>query len=474
MRSLVWFRTDLRVRDNPALHAAASHATNGVVALYVVSPKDWERHDDAPVKVDFILRNLRELSKELESRNIALLIETAKHFSDVPALVLDVAVRHGCDALHVNRDYEVNERRRDEDTERLFVESGREVFAHDGGVALAPGSVLTNDGGFYTVYSPFKRKWRERFDALGRPEPLPICKRQGEMVGTPGVVPERVKGFESSIDPGEWPAGEAHAKRRMESFLESRIDEYKDRRDFPGVNGTSTISPYLTSGVVSARQIIHAAMGVNQNKHDSGKQGVVKWIEEVVWREFYKHMLIGFPRLSKHRPLQLETERIRWKTNEEHLAAWKEGRTGYPMVDAAMRQLARRGWMHNRVRMITAAFLSKDLFLDWLEGERWFMRNLVDGDLASNNGGWQWSASVGADAQPYFRVFNPTSQGERFDPDGDFVREYVEELRDVDAREIHDPSPLTRERCGYPAPIVDHATARDEAIEAFKKVKKSS
>jgi deoxyribodipyrimidine photo-lyase len=293
------------------------------------------------------------------------------------------------------------------------------------------------------------------------------------MVGRPGAIPERVKGFESLIDPEEWPAGEAHAKRRMESFLESRIDEYKERRDFPGVNGTSTISPYLTSGVVSARQVIHAAMGVNQNKHDAGKNGVVKWIEEVVWREFYKHMLIGFPRLSKHRPLQLETERIRWKTNDEHLRAWKEGRTGYPMVDAAMRQLTRRGWMHNRVRMITAAFLSKDLFLDWREGERWFMRNLVDGDLANNNGGWQWSASVGADAQPYFRVFNPTSQGERFDPEGDFVREYVEELRDVDAKEIHDPSPLTRERCGYPAPIVDHATARDEAIEAFKKIKKS-
>jgi deoxyribodipyrimidine photo-lyase len=473
MRPLVWFRTDLRVRDNPALHAAAASATRGVVALYVVSPKDWERHDDAPVKVDFILRNLRELSKELESRNIALLVETAAHFSDVPALVLEAATKHGCDALHFNRDYEVNERERDERTERLFVVSGRKVLAHDGGVALAPGSVLTNDGGFYTVYSPFKRKWRERFDALGRPEPLPMCKKQGEMVGRPGAIPERVKGFESAIDPEEWPAGEAHAKRRMESFLESRIDEYKERRDFPGVNGTSTISPYLTSGVVSARQVIHAAMVVNQHKHDAGKQGVVKWIEEVVWREFYKHMLIGFPRLSKHRPLQLETERIRWKTNDEHLRAWKEGRTGYPMVDAAMRQLTRRGWMHNRVRMITAAFLSKDLFLDWREGERWFMRNLVDGDLANNNGGWQWSASVGADAQPYFRVFNPTSQGERFDPEGDFVREYVDELRDVDAKEIHDPSPLTRERCGYPAPIVDHAKARDEAIEAFKKVKKS-
>jgi deoxyribodipyrimidine photo-lyase len=473
MRPLVWFRTDLRVRDNPALHAAAASATRGVVALYVISPKDWERHDDAPVKVDFILRNLRELSKELEARNIALLVETAAHFSDVPALVLEVATKHGCDALHFNRDYEVNERDRDEQVERLFLESGRKVLAHDGGVALAPGSVLTNDGGFYTVYSPFKRKWRERFDALGRPEPLPICTKQAEMVTKPGAIPERVKGFGSSIAPDEWPAGEAHAKRRMESFLASRIDEYKDRRDFPGVNGTSTISPYLTSGVVSARQVIHAAMGVNHNKHDSGKNGVVKWIEEVVWREFYKHMLIGFPRLSKHRPLQLETERIRWKTNDEHLRAWMEGRTGYPMVDAAMRQLTRRGWMHNRVRMITAAFLSKDLFLDWREGERWFMRNLVDGDLANNNGGWQWSASVGADAQPYFRVFNPTSQGERFDPEGDFVREYVEELRDVDTKEIHDPSPLTRERCGYPAPVVDHAKARDEAIETFKKIKKS-
>lgn len=474
MRAIVWFRTDLRVRDNPALHAAAASATKGVVALYVVSPKDWERHDDAPVKVEFILRNLRELSKELESRNIALAIETARHFSDVPGIVLDVAKKHECDAVHFNRDYEVNERERDDEAKRLLEESGRAVHAHDGGVALPPGNVLTNGGGFYTVYSPFKRKWRERFDALGRPEPLPICKKQSEMVGRPGAIPERVKGFESSVDPDEWPGGEAHAKRRLDAFLESRIDDYKERRDIPSVNGTSTMSPYLTSGVVSARQLIHAAMGVNQNKHDAGKNGVVGWIEEIVWREFYKHMLIGFPRVSKHRPLQLDTEKVRWKSNDAHFDAWKEGRTGFPIVDAAMRQLTTRGWMHNRLRMITASFFSKDLFLDWREGERWFMRNLVDGDLASNNGGWQWSASVGADAQPYFRVFNPTSQGEKFDKDGDFVREYVEELRDVDAKEIHDPSPLTRERVGYPAPIVDHKKAREHAIEAFKKVKKSS
>ncbi len=470
--ALVWFRTDLRVRDNPALHAAAASATNGVVALYVISPADWERHDDAPAKIDFILRNLRDLSESLAGRNIALRIATAKHHSDVPEAVDAVVREHECDSLHFDREYGVNERERDEETTRLLEERGVRVRQFDGSVVLPPGGVLTNDGGFYTVYSPFKRKWRERFDELGAPEPLPICRKQPEMVGKPDTVPDSIRGFESSLDPELWPSGEAHAHRRLRSFLDDRITDYADRRDIPGVNGTSTMSPYLAVGAVSPRQLIHAAMERNGGRHAKGDEGIVKWIEEVVWREFYKHLLCGVPRVSRNRPLQTETEKIRWKNNDEHFDAWTKGRTGYPMVDAAMRQLSSHGWMHNRARMIVASFLSKDLFLDWRSGEKWFMRHLVDGDFASNNGGWQWAASVGADAQPYFRVFNPTSQGERFDPDGAYVREHVEELRDVDAREIHDPSPLTREQCGYPLPIVDHKKAREHAIEAFKALKR--
>lgn len=472
MRALMWFRTDLRLRDNPALHGAAGDATRGVVALFVLSPKDWERHEDAPAKIDFVLRNLKELSKELEGRNIALRVETAGHFTDVPGIVRRVAQEHGCDTLFFNRDYEVNERERDERTQRLFEDDGPSVRAFDGQVGIAPGEVLTKQGAFYTVFTPFKRRWIERFEEMGSPAALGLAKKQPEMVGEPSEVPQRVKGWESPIDPALWPAGEAHAKRRLDSFLESRIADYKDRRDIPGVNGTSAMSPYLTSGVVSARQLIHAAREANGGKLSGGSEGASTWISELIWREFYKHMLIGFPRVCKHRPLQLDTERVRWKDNAEHLKAWQEGRTGYPIVDAAMRQLRETGWMHNRLRMIAAMFLTKDLFLDWRLGERWFMRNLVDGDLSSNNGGWQWSASVGADAQPYFRVFNPTTQGEKFDPEGAFVKKHVEELRGVDPREIHEPSPMTRAACGYPEPIVDHKAARVHAIEAFQKIKK--
>ncbi len=475
-RPLMWFRTDLRTRDNPALHEAAARATKGLVALYVISPSDWRRHDDAPVKIDLTLRTLRELSRELESRNIALLVRTAHRYEDIPGLVLDTAQQHNCTALHFNRDYEVHERERDEQTCALFTNAGLAAHASDGAVVLPPGDVLTNDGNFYTVYSPFKRKWREVFDSLSAPGasgPLPLCKQQEEIVGKPGPIPATIDGFESTVDPQLWPAGEAHAKRRLDAFLNGRVTNYKDQRDIPGVNGTSTLSPYLAVGAVSPRQLIHAAMERNGGRHDRGDEGIVKWIEEIVWREFYKHLLFGVPRLSRHRPLQLETEKIRWNDNDAHFNAWTQGRTGYPMVDAAMRQLTSRGWMHNRARMIVASFFTKDLFLDWRKGEAWFMRHLVDGDLANNNGGWQWSASVGADAQPYFRVFNPTSQGERFDPDGAYVREFVTELRDVDPREIHDPSPLTRARCGYPPPIVDHKRAREHAIEAFKAIKKS-
>ena len=236
----------------------------------------------------------------------------------------------------------------------------------------------------------------------------------------------------------------------------------------PAVDGTSTLSPYLAAGVLSPRQCLRAAVEANRGRAGSGKMGVTTWISELIWREFYRHIVIGFPRVGMNRPFRLETDRLPWRYDEGQFQAWCAGRTGVPIVDAGMRQLAETGWMHNRVRMITAMFLAKDLFIDWRWGERHFMRHLVDGDFASNNGGWQWSASTGTDAAPYFRIFNPFRQSRRFDPKGDYLRRFVPELASVSAGEIHEPHRNVSLRTDYPTPIVDHANARKQAIEAFR------
>jgi len=220
--------------------------------------------------------------------------------------------------------------------------------------------------------------------------------------------------------------------------------------------------------VISPHDCLRAAIKANGGKLRNGKNGLDTWISELIWREFYRHILVGYPRVSMSQPFKAATRKIKWNSNDEHLAAWKEGRTGFPIVDAGMRQLQAEGWMHNRVRMITAMFLTKDLFMDWRLGEQHFMRHLIDGDLASNNGGWQWSASTGTDAAPYFRIFNPTSQSTKADPDGDYIRRYVAELSEVTGKAIHDPPADLREKLGYPLPLVDHKKARQAAIEAFK------
>ncbi|MCA9279504.1 MAG: deoxyribodipyrimidine photo-lyase [Phycisphaeraceae bacterium] len=476
MRPLVWMRTDLRTHDNPALHHACKASSRGVVAVFTICPKQWLSHDMAPIKAAFILRNLKDLSETLAKKNIALKIIETPTFATVPKLLKKLANEHECDALYFNREYEVNEQERDEEVTKVFESAGISIHAFTDQCVFAPGEVLTGKGDPYTVFTPFKKSWcaavdedRDRIELLSAPRKL------AEMVSTPDDIPASIKGF-SIADPREdlWHAGEKHAISRLNAFIENRLRSYKDARDVPAINGTSTISPYLASGVVSLRTCVHAAVQANNGKLDTGNIGATTWISELVWREFYKHILFHFPRVCKHRAFKVETERLRWNDNNEHFAAWCEGRTGFPIVDAAMRQLVQTGWMHNRLRMIVAMFLSKNLFLDWRLGERFFMRHLIDGDLAPNNGGWQWSASTGTDAAPYFRIFNTVTQSKKFDPDGSFIRKFVPELKDVDNDAIHDPSTLpelARANLDYPQPIVDLKQTRERAIEAFRELK---
>ncbi len=475
---LVWFRADLQVEDNPALMrgmADAAAAGGAAVGVFVICGEQWASHDWAGVRVDFVLRTLRELSGALEKLGVPLLVVSTGRFAGVPRVITDVAAKHSCGAVYWNREHELNEARRDAEVEAACVRAGGKAIGFTDQVLIEPGEVRTGEGKYYTVFTPFRRALYKAVEERGGVKLWGSPKKQAAMGIVSSAVPREVEGFSCGVKNAQtlWPAGEVEARRRLKAFVSARVSKYQESRNNPAIEGTSALSPYLAVGSISIRQCAAAAVEANRGQL-GGEGGAAVWMSELAWREFYRHIMVGFPRVCMHRAFKPETERLKWSTNEKHFSAWCEGRTGVPIVDAGMRCLLATGWMHNRVRMITAMYLVKDLFIDWRRGERWFMEHLIDGDLASNNGGWQWSASTGTDAAPYFRIFNPVSQSRTCEPSGAFIRRWVPELAKLEGGEkgaIHDPGelpPLARAGLDYPQPIVDHAKARDRTIEAFK------
>ena len=470
MRNLIWLRRDLRLDDNTALFNAAKHASHGVVALFVVTPNQWKQHDDADCKISFWIENLRLLSKGLAKLNIPLLIETCDWFEDVPATVLKVAKNYKCSALFFNREYEVNELRRDDHTGQLCLANDIAVRRFHDRVIVPPREIETKQGNFYSVFTPYKKVWNTK--ALDYCKPLGKPSKQPKISLEASLIPNSVKGYALSNDLGDlYPAGEVEAGQRLKRFA-TRMASYNQARDIPSMEGTSTLSAYLAAGVISPRQCMKVALSAGGGEIEGDDQGATTWISELTWRDFYAHVMVGFPRVCKHIPFKLKTESIPWRENKKDLAAWKTGQTGYPIVDAGMRQLNQTGWMHNRLRMVTAMFLSKNLLIDWRLGEKYFMEKLIDGDLAANNGGWQWSASTGTDAVPYFRIFNPFSQSKRFDPEGEFIKRLCPELESVPAKSLHDPKKLAAaiKELGidYPSLVVEYSAGRERALSAFK------
>ncbi len=469
MRNLVWFRRDLRLHDNTALFNACKDAEDGVVAVYYLTPQQWSSHDDASLKVNFWLENLTLLSKALEKINIPLLIETCHQFSDVPEAMIALAKKHQCNDIFFNREYEFNEQRRDESVLRAAESPKIGVHRFHDRVIVPPHEIKTKEDKFYSVFTPYRKQWDKI--AAECATVLPEPTKQKSINISPDDIPKRVQGFHLEGLPNAlWPAGEVEAHRRLETFLE-KINGYGNARDIPAVDGTSQLSPYLAAGVISPRQCLVPAIEANGGCV-GGDCGAATWISELTWRDFYTHVMVGFPRVCKTQPFKQQTEKLKWRRSEQDFEAWKAGRTGYPIVDAGMRQLNATGWMHNRLRMVTAMFLTKNLLIDWRLGERYFMEKLVDGDLAANNGGWQWSASTGTDAVPYFRIFSPFSQSKRFDPDAIFIKNLCPELADVPAKAIHDlaklPIALRNAGSDYPGYIVDYKSSRARALSAFK------
>lgn len=479
MPVLVWFRNDLRVDDNPALHQACQRSDDGVIAVFLLASQQWRQHDWGLPKVDFVLRNVAALSTALAACNIPLLVLTTDTFADAPRVLLRVIDHHHCSALMFNREYEWNERQRDQIVVAAMQQQGIPVQIFEDQVCLAPDcpSLQTNASKPYTVFTPFKKKWVKILEDQGLPTPLPAPVQQppSPLIPTPVPSVKEVGGMAFS-GAHLWPAGEAAARARLEQFLAAAIHTYGDRRNLPSIEGTSSLSPYLACGVISIRVCLAAAVAANHNLLAS-KTGPGIWISELIWREFYRHVLVHFPRVCKSQPFKQDTATVPWRQDQTQFDRWAQGQTGIPIVDAGMRQLNQTGWMHNRLRMITAMFLTKDLLMDWHWGERYFMQHLVDGDFASNNGGWQWSASTGTDAAPYFRIFNPYSQSRKFDPEGQFIRRYCPELASLDQDQIHHPAqvmPLLRTALNYPEPIVDHSDARLRTLAAFKQRSRSS
>jgi len=468
---LLWLRTDLRVQDNSALTAAM--AAGPTVALFLLSPGQWQAHDDAPSKVDFWLRNLTELSRELAALNVPLLLRRAEHWSAAPQVIAALCQQLQIAAVQVNEEYGVHESRRDQAVAQALDALGINFHSHLDQLFFRPGSVLTKSGGYFQVYSQFRKVCYQRLHcALPALIRRPAAQAPLNIASDP--IPVAVPGFTPPAASLRqlWPAGEQEAHNRLLAFADEQISYYQSERDLPGKPGTSRLSAYLAAGVLSPRQCLHAALHANRGEFDSGNSGIVTWINELLWREFYKHILVGYPRVSMHRAFRLDTDAVAWRQAPDEQAAWQQGRSGFPLIDAAMRQLLATGWMHNRLRMVVAMFLTKNLLIDWREGERFFMRHLIDGDLAANNGGWQWSASTGTDSAPYFRLFNPLSQSQRFDPDGRFIRHWLPELSGLNNQDIHNPAAMGGlfGLADYPRPMVDLGSSRARALAAFKRL----
>jgi deoxyribodipyrimidine photo-lyase len=479
--ALMWFRRDLRVEDNAALYQALKTARRVYCAFVfdrtILDPL-LALGQTRDRRVEFIHGCLAELAEALRERGGTLLVRHGRAEDEIAAL----ADRLRVDAVFANEDYEPYARERDGRVGAALHTQDRRLLLFKDQVIFEKDEVLTQGGKPFSVFTPYKNAWlRQLRSSHLQPYDFDDCTaalavpQTGALVDS-GLPELEALGFaRSNLAQLKIQPGSCAAQAVFEDFL-SRIDGYAAQRDFPAVKGVSYLSVHLRFGTISIRAL---ALAAARREAEVGGEGARVWLSELIWREFYQMILWSHPQVVE-RAFKPEYDRITWNTNETWFAAWCAGRTGYPLVDAAMAQINQTGYMHNRLRMVVASFLTKDLGIDWRRGEAYFAVHLNDFDLAANNGGWQWAASTGCDAQPYFRIFNPVAQSERFDPEGKFIKRYLPQLAGFTAREIHAPWRVSVERqqqagCvvgrDYPAPIVDHAQARTQTLARYAVVK---
>lgn len=450
-----WIRRDVRLHDNPALQAALQQAET-VIPVFILDAKLLARSN--PRRNAFLFENLRQLEKELQQRGSRLVVRRG----DPRNCLQQILRESNAHMIFAQRDYSPYAQTRDADIAAVL------PLTLTAGITIQPESkVRKEDGTPYTVFTPYARTWMEHLDPITIFEPPTRFQPIADMYSEP-IPPSQSDPF--------FPAGEENALQQLRSFLSDQALSYHQDRDMPAEAGTSRLSACFHLGVLSSRLAFHEAHSL---AHDSPKRsGFDTWINELLWREFFTMILANFPQVVEG-PFREKYSRLKWRNDEREFIAWKNGLTGYPLVDAGMRELQETGWMHNRVRMVAASFLCKDLLINWQWGEEWFLQTLIDGDLAANNGGWQWSAGTGTDAVPYFRVFNPITQSKRFDSAGNYIRRWLPELSTIPAQYIHTPwkMPLeVQQDCGcrigiqYPSPLVEHATARQRTLAVYRQV----
>ncbi|AHW61389.1 deoxyribodipyrimidine photolyase [Draconibacterium orientale] len=422
MINIAWLRRDLRLTDNTALQHALKNG-NKTAVLFIFDTNILDELDKDDARVTFIHQQLTKIDRQLREMNSGLLVKTGDPFKIWQELISGFEISE----VHFNRDYEPYATKRDEQVQQLLQKNNISAFAHKDQVIFEPHEVLKADGTPYTVFTPYKNKWLEHFN----PQQIKIEEK---------LKKNAFAAIESSVPTLE-DIGFQKSDIEVEDYDLSVVKNYRKTRNFPAVHGTSNLSVHLRFGTVSIRQIVQQ---VYQQSPD--------FLSELVWREFFMQILFHFPRVVNEN-FRTKYNGIQWRNNEKEFERWCKGETGYPIVDAGMRELNKTGYMHNRVRMITASFLCKHLLIDWRWGEAWFAKKLLDFELSSNNGNWQWAAGTGCDAAPYFRVFNPTEQVKKFDNEMLYIKKWVPEFQDL----------------SYPAPMVDHKMARNRALETYKK-----
>jgi deoxyribodipyrimidine photo-lyase len=464
---ILWFRNDLRVRDNPALQYFLSNKKIGDVgvAIFFICEAQWKTHHWSDIKIDFIKRHVEALAAELNVLNINLLTPSVDNFEDQISFLKSYCSENNITEVVANQELEFNEQQRD------FKLSGQSIALtlFEADVIVSKGRVVNKSDAMYKVFTPFKRAWltyvkEHGFEYLG--SPLTIEQRKSALENA-SCSKETI--IESSLS-NTWPLVSTIEKAVIPTFLQEKLEDYAEYRDIPSVKGTSGLSPYLAIGALSPRYLLTLLLNRNPELLSMPDRPVFTWLNELIWREFYRNLIQSQPALSKHKCFSAKYQQTQWPNNPEWFKSWCQGKTGYPLVDAAMRQLNETGWMHNRLRMVVASFLTKHLLIDWRWGEKYFMQHLIDGDLAANNGGWQWAASTGCDAQPYFRIFNPITQSKRFDPNGEFIRRYLPELAKIPDKDIHFPHQYLVKNSieAYWPAIVDHKEARLRALDFYK------
>ncbi|GAB7355992.1 hypothetical protein MBLNU459_g6619t1 [Dothideomycetes sp. NU459] len=478
-----WFRSkDLREEDNRALHAASQKAKEGngkLLTMYLYSPKDMEWHGTSPARSDFLLQSLDILRRQLQAKHIPLAIVEASERAQKVERVLEFLTKWDVSHVYANFEYEVDELRRDIKLAKQLQKGDKDVsfeVLHDQTV-VEPLKMKTGTGSAMKVFTPYHKAWLaevarhpELLDLVDPPEGNDKEAKEEFKDLFEGQLPELpenkqfVSGDEKKRIRELWPAGNDAGMKRLEEFLNKKVSDYHATRSNPGADSSSRLSPYFSSGIVSVRQVLVRVKSFNKNKaFDSGNSGVAAWVREIVFREFYRHILVLIPHNAMNLPQNLKFDNVKWEEDEEGWKKWCEGTTGVPLVDAGMRQLNTQAWMHNRARMNTSSYLTCNLLIDYRKGERYFAEHLIDWDLANNTQGWE----------PSYTVFNPLNQAEKNDPDGDYIRRWVPELKNVKGKAVFAPwerlSKAEFEKLGYPRPHVDYKETKDRAIARFKR-----